>query len=62
MEAKRNEKQVLEALRQQYDHLGCIRFNEMAVLILFGMLLSLWFFRAPDFMHGWSTMFSDRNK
>ncbi|XP_075587876.1 Na(+)/citrate cotransporter isoform X1 [Dermatophagoides farinae] len=61
MEAKRNEKQVLEALRQQYDHLGCIRFNEMAVLILFGMLLSLWFFRAPDFMHGWSTMFSDRN-
>lgn len=52
----------MEALRQQYDRLGPIRFNEMAVLALFGLLFSLWFFRAPDFMYGWTTLFGDESQ
>ncbi|XP_027195412.2 Na(+)/citrate cotransporter-like [Dermatophagoides pteronyssinus] len=61
LESEHNEKQVMEALRQQYDRLGPIRFNEMAVLALFGLLFSLWFFRAPDFMYGWTTLFGDES-
>ena len=49
---------VQEAIKLQYDQLGSIRFNEMAVVVLFAIMLSLWFFRNPDFMPGWTKLFT----
>ncbi|KPM09103.1 solute carrier family 13-like protein 3 [Sarcoptes scabiei] len=62
LDTKQNEQHVYEILRLQYQKLGPISFHEQAVLLLFGLLLMLWFFRAPDFMSGWTTIFSENNQ
>ncbi|KAI2808682.1 hypothetical protein BLOT_006627 [Blomia tropicalis] len=59
--SKQNEEQVYETIKIQYEQLGSLRFHEIAVLILFLLMLSLWFFRAPDFMKGWASFLQNPN-
>ena len=44
-------------LREKLIDLGRISFHELAVLVLFLMLVLLWFMRDPQFMPGWGQLF-----
>ncbi|XP_077509514.1 Na(+)/citrate cotransporter-like [Amblyomma americanum] len=48
---------AMEAVRRNYDALGPMRFHELAVLLLFTLLVFLWLFRDPMFARGWATLF-----
>ncbi|XP_065308982.2 solute carrier family 13 member 2-like [Dermacentor albipictus] len=48
---------VMEAVRRNYAALGPMRFHEVAVLLLFTLLVFLWLFRDPMFARGWATLF-----
>ncbi|KAI1280642.1 Solute carrier family 13 member 5 [Halotydeus destructor] len=45
---------VSELIKKKYELLGDTSFHEHAVLWLFVGLILLWFFRAPEFMTGWT--------
>ncbi|KAH8039859.1 hypothetical protein HPB51_009115 [Rhipicephalus microplus] len=48
---------AMAAIRRNYMALGPIRFHEVAVLLLFILLVFLWLFRDPMFARGWATYF-----
>uniref|UniRef100_L7LZX4 Putative solute carrier family 13 member 3 n=1 Tax=Rhipicephalus pulchellus TaxID=72859 RepID=L7LZX4_RHIPC len=48
---------AMAAIRRNYMALGPIRFHEVAVLLLFILLVFLWLFRDPMFAKGWATYF-----
>jgi sodium-dependent dicarboxylate transporter 2/3/5 len=48
---------VREALQAEYENLGSMNFHEIAVLVLFIILVILWFFREPEFIVGWGDFF-----
>ncbi|KAK8775206.1 hypothetical protein V5799_031450 [Amblyomma americanum] len=48
---------VMAAIRRNYAALGPLRFHEVAVLLLFILLVFLWLFRDPMFARGWATYF-----
>lgn len=56
---KSSEEQAYEVIRIQYNQLGALTFHEVVVSCLFLLLLLLWFFRAPDFMPGWTRLFTE---
>lgn len=43
-------------MRAEYKKLGRMKFAEVAVLIIFILLVLLWFFREPGFFTGWATV------
>ena len=43
----------MSLLQKNYKDLGVMSFHELAVLVLFIVLVFLWFFRSPGFMTGW---------
>ncbi|ELT88417.1 hypothetical protein CAPTEDRAFT_195705 [Capitella teleta] len=45
---------VKRLIDNEYAKLGPMKFSEAAVAVLFVLLVLLWFFRAPDFLSGWS--------
>lgn len=49
---------AMESIRRNYAALGPIRFHEIAVLLLFTLLVFLWLFRDPMFAKGWATLFA----
>ncbi|EEC20014.1 solute carrier, putative [Ixodes scapularis] len=49
---------AMNVIRRNYASLGPIRFHELAVLLLFTLLVFLWLFRDPMFARGWATFFS----
>ncbi|XP_042146955.1 solute carrier family 13 member 5 [Ixodes scapularis] len=49
---------AMNVIRRNYASLGPIRFHEVAVLLLFTLLVFLWLFRDPMFARGWATFFS----
>jgi len=51
--------QVETMLRGNLDEMGNISFHEWTVIILFAIAVLLWFFREPQFMPGWSDLFSN---
>lgn len=49
--------QVKSLLRKQYKELNGITFHEFAVALLFVTCVALWFFREPQFIPGWASIF-----
>ncbi|XP_046440695.1 solute carrier family 13 member 5-like isoform X7 [Daphnia pulex] len=45
---------IQRLIRKKYEELGPMTFHELATLILFILCVLLWFFRDPQFIHGWS--------
>ncbi|XP_046644936.1 solute carrier family 13 member 5-like isoform X3 [Daphnia pulicaria] len=45
---------IQKLIRKKYEEMGPMTFHELATLILFILCVLLWFFRDPQFIHGWS--------
>ncbi|KAM6373048.1 solute carrier family 13 member 2 [Pluvialis apricaria] len=54
--AKAKEKQAYDIIKEESKKLGSMKFAEIAVLILFVLLVVLWFTRDPGFIPGWATV------
>ena len=53
----------MTALIQHHcQEMGPITFHELAVLIVFTILVILWFFREPEFMTGWADVLPQENE
>ena len=52
-----SEDAVSALIRRKYKALGCLRFNEVAVMSLFFILFLLWFSRSPGFVDGYAVLF-----
>ncbi|NXK49377.1 S13A2 protein, partial [Chauna torquata] len=59
--AKANQQQAYEIIKNESKKLGSIKFPEMAVLVLFILLVLLWFTRDPGFIPGWATVLFNNN-
>ncbi|NWR79921.1 S13A2 protein, partial [Centropus unirufus] len=59
--AKAKEKQAYDVIKAESKKLGPMKFAEMAVLIVFILLVVLWFTRDPGFIPGWATVLFNRN-
>ncbi|CAI9160597.1 unnamed protein product [Rangifer tarandus platyrhynchus] len=46
-------------IKQEYQKLGPIRYQEIVTLVLFTLMALLWFSRDPGFVSGWSALFSE---
>ncbi|KAM9078085.1 solute carrier family 13 member 1 isoform 2-T3 [Megaptera novaeangliae] len=57
--ATAKQKACAEVIKQQYQKLGPIRYQEIVTLVLFIVMALLWFSRDPGFMPGWSVLFSE---
>lgn len=54
---KESSNSAMDAIRRNYAALGPMRFHQLAVLLLFTLLVFLWLFRDPMFARGWATLF-----
>ncbi|XP_069471442.1 solute carrier family 13 member 2 [Ambystoma mexicanum] len=61
-EEKAKEKRAYQVIRSEHSKLGPMTFAEIAVLVLFILLVLLWFTREPGFMPGWATISFNRKK
>ncbi|KAM6242049.1 solute carrier family 13 member 2 [Porphyrio hochstetteri] len=59
--AKAKEQRAYEIIRDESRKLGSMKFAEIAVLILFILLVVLWFTRDPGFIPGWATVLFNKN-
>ncbi|KFW95792.1 Solute carrier family 13 member 2, partial [Phalacrocorax carbo] len=59
--AKVKEQQAYEVIKEESRKLGSMKFAEIAVLILFVLLVVLWFTRDPGFIPGWATVLFNKN-
>ncbi|NXG69691.1 S13A2 protein, partial [Baryphthengus martii] len=59
--AKAKEEQAYEIIKGEIKNLGPMKFAEIAVLILFIILVLLWFTRDPGFIPGWATVLFNKN-
>ncbi|XP_009558500.2 solute carrier family 13 member 2 isoform X1 [Cuculus canorus] len=59
--AKAKEQRAYEIIKAETKKLGPMRFAEIAVLIVFILLVVLWFTRDPGFIPGWATVLFNRN-
>jgi di/tricarboxylate transporter len=50
------ETSVETTMKQQYEELGSIKFNEVGVLTLFCIMVFLWVFKDPQFIPGWDSL------
>ncbi|XP_076607142.1 solute carrier family 13 member 2 [Chaetodon auriga] len=48
------DKEAYAVMREEYRKLGGMKFAEVAVLIIFILLVILWFTRSPGFIPGWA--------
>ncbi|NXN32491.1 S13A2 protein, partial [Nycticryphes semicollaris] len=54
--AKAKEQQAYDIIKEESKKLGSMKFAEIAVLIIFILLVLLWFTRDPGFIPGWATV------
>ncbi|NXO53969.1 S13A2 protein, partial [Aramus guarauna] len=59
--AKAKEQQAYDIIKEENKKLGPMKFAEIAVLILFLLLVVLWFTRDPGFIPGWATVLFNKN-
>ncbi|NXV88237.1 S13A2 protein, partial [Calonectris borealis] len=59
--AKAKEQQAYDIIKEESKKLGSMKFAEIAVLILFVLLVLLWFTRDPGFIPGWATVLFNKN-
>uniref|UniRef100_A0A671W9F4 Solute carrier family 13 member 2 n=1 Tax=Sparus aurata TaxID=8175 RepID=A0A671W9F4_SPAAU len=50
------DREAYAVMREEYRKLGRMKFAEIAVLIIFALLVGLWFTREPGFIPGWATV------
>jgi len=53
---KASQRRISRMLHQKYCELGSITFHELAVFLLFLLVVFLWLFRAPKFITGWGDL------
>ncbi|XP_073755244.1 solute carrier family 13 member 1 isoform X2 [Callorhinus ursinus] len=51
------QKACAEVIKQEYQKLGPMRYQEIVTLVLFAVMALLWFSRDPGFISGWSALF-----
>ncbi|KAM6338107.1 solute carrier family 13 member 2 [Alca torda] len=54
--AKAKEQRAYDTIKEESKKLGSMKFAEIAVLVLFILLVLLWFTRDPGFIPGWATV------
>ncbi|NXX55918.1 S13A2 protein, partial [Scopus umbretta] len=59
--AKAKERQAYGVIKEESKKMGSMTFAEIAVLILFILLVLLWFTRDPGFIPGWATVLFNKN-
>ncbi|NXG84170.1 S13A2 protein, partial [Stercorarius parasiticus] len=59
--AKAKEQRAYDTIKEESKKLGSMKFAEIAVLILFVLLVLLWFTRDPGFIPGWATVLFNKN-
>ncbi|POI28253.1 hypothetical protein CIB84_007997, partial [Bambusicola thoracicus] len=59
--AKNKEQQAYQIIKDENKKLGSMKFAEIAVLVLFILLVLLWFTRDPGFIPGWATVLFNKN-
>ncbi|NXK41112.1 S13A2 protein, partial [Piprites chloris] len=59
--AKAKEKEAYATIKEENRKLGRMKFAEIAVLILFILLVLLWFTREPGFIPGWATVLFNKD-
>ncbi|NXK08763.1 S13A2 protein, partial [Herpetotheres cachinnans] len=59
--AKAKEQRAYEIIKEETKKLGSMKFAEIAILILFVLLVLLWFTRDPGFIPGWATVLFNKN-
>ncbi|KFQ87619.1 Solute carrier family 13 member 2, partial [Phoenicopterus ruber ruber] len=59
--AKNKEQRAYGIIKEEGKKLGSMKFAEIAVLILFILLVLLWFTRDPGFIPGWATVLFNKN-
>ncbi|NXI59680.1 S13A2 protein, partial [Chloroceryle aenea] len=59
--AKAKEQRAYETIKEECKKLGSMKFAEIAVLIIFILLVLLWFTRDPGFIPGWATVLFNKN-
>ncbi|NXE28192.1 S13A2 protein, partial [Ardeotis kori] len=59
--AKAKEQRAYGIIKEESKKLGSMKFAEIAVLILFILLVLLWFTRDPGFIPGWATVLFNKN-
>ncbi|NXT21251.1 S13A2 protein, partial [Syrrhaptes paradoxus] len=59
--AKAKEQQAYDIIKAESNKLGSMKFAEIAVLILFLVLVLLWFTRDPGFIPGWATVLFNKD-
>ncbi|KFZ69472.1 Solute carrier family 13 member 2, partial [Podiceps cristatus] len=59
--AKAKEQRAYDIIKEESKQLGSMKFAEIAVLILFILLVLLWFTRDPGFIPGWATVLFNKN-
>lgn len=57
--ASEKENAIKKLISQKYDELGPMSFHELSVLLLFIILVILWMFRAPEFIDGWASLYTN---
>ncbi|NXI68364.1 S13A2 protein, partial [Anseranas semipalmata] len=58
---KAKEQRAYEIIKDENKKLGSMKFAEIAVLVLFILLVLLWFTRDPGFIPGWATVLFNKN-
>ncbi|XP_055974543.1 solute carrier family 13 member 1 [Sorex fumeus] len=53
------QKACADVIKQEYQKLGPMRYQEIVTLVLFIIMAVLWFSRDPGFVSGWSVLFSE---
>ncbi|XP_027745765.1 LOW QUALITY PROTEIN: solute carrier family 13 member 2-like [Empidonax traillii] len=59
--AKAKEKEAYAVIKEESRKLGRMKFAEIAVLVLFILLVLLWFTREPGFIPGWATVLFNKD-
>ncbi|NWH53347.1 S13A2 protein, partial [Fregata magnificens] len=59
--AKAKEQKAYDIIKEESMKLGSMKFAEIAVLVLFILLVLLWFTRDPGFIPGWATVLFNKN-
>ncbi|CAG08845.1 unnamed protein product, partial [Tetraodon nigroviridis] len=55
-EKTNKDREAYRVMKEEYRSLGRMKFAEVAVLIIFILLVILWFTREPGFINGWATV------
>lgn len=59
--AKAKEQRAYDTIKEESKKLGSMKFAEIAVLIIFILLVLLWFTRDPGFIPGWATVLFNKD-